>query len=75
VVHRRLKRYPGGRAFEFAADHRAVLDGVAGGGAAETMVGLTDVFRPYPERRGLYRPNVGRAAPAAVPKVAAMAEF
>jgi hypothetical protein len=41
----------------------------------ETMVGLTDVFRPYPERRGLYRPNVGRAAPAAVPKVAAMAEF
>ena len=27
-------------------------------GAAETVVGLTDVFKPYPERRGLYRPNV-----------------
>jgi chemotaxis protein methyltransferase CheR len=26
-------------------------------GAAETVVGLTDVFKPFPERRGLYRPN------------------
>jgi chemotaxis protein methyltransferase CheR len=46
-------------------------------GAAETVVGLTDVFKPYPERRGLYRPNGVRAAPAvaatAMPKVAAMA--
>jgi chemotaxis protein methyltransferase CheR len=46
-------------------------------GAAETVVGLTDVFKPYPERRGLYRPNGARAAPAmaatAMPKVAAMA--
>ena len=45
-------------------------------GAAETVVGLTDVFKPYPERRGLYRPNAGRAASAGgVPaqKVAAMA--
>ena len=25
--------------------------------AAETVVGLTDVFKPFPERRGLYRPN------------------
>lgn len=49
-------------------------------GAAETVVGLTDVFKPYPERRGLYRPSGTRATPAkgpavgaAVPKVAAMA--
>ena len=49
-------------------------------GAAETVVGLTDVFKPYPERRGLYRPNGARATPAkipaagaAAPKVAAMA--
>jgi chemotaxis protein methyltransferase CheR len=26
-------------------------------GAAETVVGLTDVFKPFPERRGLYRPS------------------
>jgi chemotaxis protein methyltransferase CheR len=49
-------------------------------GAAETVVGLTDVFRPYPERRGLYRPNVAHAAPVKMPivgvrapRVAAMA--
>jgi chemotaxis protein methyltransferase CheR len=48
-------------------------------GAAETVVGLTDVFRPYPERRGLYRPNSSRATPShmpvagAAPRVAAMA--
>jgi len=48
-------------------------------GAAETVVGLTDVFKPFPERRGLYRPNNERATPArtpaaamAAPKVAAM---
>jgi chemotaxis protein methyltransferase CheR len=48
-------------------------------GAAETVVGLTEVFKPFPERRGLYRPNGARAAPAktpavgmAAPKVAAM---
>jgi len=33
-------------------------------GAAETVVGLTDVFKPYPERRGLYRPSGVRAASA-----------
>jgi chemotaxis protein methyltransferase CheR len=27
-------------------------------GAAETVVGLTDAFKPVPERRGLYAPNV-----------------
>jgi chemotaxis protein methyltransferase CheR len=31
-------------------------------GAAETVVGLTDVFKPFPERRGLYRPNGPSAA-------------
>jgi chemotaxis protein methyltransferase CheR len=49
-------------------------------GAAETVVGLTDAFSPYPERRGLYRPNGARTASskmpgagAAAPKLAAMA--
>jgi chemotaxis protein methyltransferase CheR len=32
-------------------------------GAAETVIGLTDVFKPYPERRGLHRPNGARATP------------
>ena len=32
-------------------------DGFLALGAAETVVGLTDVFKPYPERRGLYRPG------------------
>ena len=36
-------------------------------GAAETVVGLTDSFKPVPDRRGLYAPNAGAraAAPAA----------
>jgi len=42
-------------------------------GAAETVVGLTDAFRPYPERRGLYRPNDARAAQAKAPAVAMVA--
>jgi len=46
-------------------------------GAAETVVGLTDVFKPFPDKRGLYRPTGVRAtiAPAAsvAPKFAAMA--
>jgi chemotaxis protein methyltransferase CheR len=49
-------------------------------GAAETVVGLTDVFKPHPERRGLYGPSGTRATPAmalgagtTAPKVAAMA--
>jgi chemotaxis protein methyltransferase CheR len=32
-------------------------------GAAETVVGLTDAFRPYPDRRGLYHPNLPAATP------------
>jgi chemotaxis protein methyltransferase CheR len=45
-------------------------------GAAETVVGLTDTFKPFPEKRGLYRPNSARAAaPAAsvTSRIAAMA--
>jgi chemotaxis protein methyltransferase CheR len=36
-------------------------------GAAETVVGLTDVFKPFPDRRGLYRPSGVRPAPAKMP--------
>jgi chemotaxis protein methyltransferase CheR len=35
-------------------------DGVMALGAAETVVGITNAFKPYPERRGLYRPNVAQ---------------
>ena len=31
-------------------------------GAAESVVGISDAFKPYPERRGLYRPNSARTA-------------
>ena len=37
-------------------------DGVLALGAAESVVGITDAFKPYPERRGLYRPNPARGA-------------
>jgi chemotaxis protein methyltransferase CheR len=37
-------------------------DGVLALGAAESVVGLTNVFKPYPDRRGLYQPN---SAPSA----------
>jgi len=33
-------------------------------GAAETVVGLTDAFKPMPERRGLYVPNILALKPA-----------
>jgi chemotaxis protein methyltransferase CheR len=42
-------------------------DGFLALGAAETVVGLTDLFKPYPDRRGLYRPNVARASPGRTP--------
>jgi len=46
-------------------------------GAAETVVGLTDVFKPFPDKRGLYRPSGARAtiatAATAIPKIAAIA--
>jgi chemotaxis protein methyltransferase CheR len=35
-------------------------------GAAETVVGLTDAFKPFSDRRGLYRPNAPSAAPGKV---------
>ena len=38
-------------------------DGVLALGAAESVVGITNAFKPYPDRRGLYRPN---AAPTVV---------
>jgi chemotaxis protein methyltransferase CheR len=48
-------------------------------GAAETVVGLTDVFKPFPERRGLYRPSgtAGAAARTATtwPKASAAARL
>jgi chemotaxis protein methyltransferase CheR len=37
-------------------------DGVLALGAAESVVGMTDAFKPFPERRGLYRPNPARGA-------------
>jgi len=44
-------------------------------GAAETVVGLTDVFKPFPDKRGLYRPTGARAGSplGSTPKIAAMA--
>jgi chemotaxis protein methyltransferase CheR len=54
-------------------------DGFLALGAAETVVGLTDVYKPHPERRGLYRPSVFQAtsttmsAGASAPRLAAMA--
>jgi len=39
-------------------------DGVLALGAAESVVGITDAFKPYPDRRGLYRPNVARSSDA-----------
>ena len=42
-------------------------------GAAETVVGLTDVFKPFPDRRGLYRPS-GARAPAKAPALGSAAE-
>jgi chemotaxis protein methyltransferase CheR len=35
-------------------------------GAAETVVGLTDSFKPVPEYRGLYAPNAQKPASGAV---------
>jgi chemotaxis protein methyltransferase CheR len=41
-------------------------DGVLTLGAAESVVGISDAFKPFPERRGLYRPNAARAVRAGV---------
>src|SRR5581483_2973067 len=37
-------------------------DGMLMLGAAESVVGITDAFRPYPDKRGLYQPNHERGA-------------
>jgi chemotaxis protein methyltransferase CheR len=47
-------------------------DGYLALGAAETVVGLTDSFKPIPERRGLYSPNAAPRA-AAGPRLAVVA--
>jgi chemotaxis protein methyltransferase CheR len=41
-------------------------DGVLALGAAESVVGISDAFKPDPERRGLYRPNAARTGRAGV---------
>ncbi|NEW89193.1 protein-glutamate O-methyltransferase CheR [Rhodopseudomonas sp. WA056] len=41
-------------------------DGYLTLGAAETVVGLTDVFKPHASRRGVYLPNL-KSAPSIVP--------
>ena len=33
-------------------------DGVLALGAAESVVGITTLFKPYPDRRGLYQPSI-----------------
>jgi chemotaxis protein methyltransferase CheR len=38
-------------------------------GAAESVVGISDAFRPYPDLRGLYLPNAARTARAGVAAV------
>jgi chemotaxis protein methyltransferase CheR len=44
-------------------------DGFVVLGAAETVVGLTDVFKPCPERRGLYRLSGARDALSNAPAI------
>jgi chemotaxis protein methyltransferase CheR len=44
-------------------------DGVLALGAAESVVGISDVFKPYADRRGLYRVNHDRAARKAAASV------
>lgn len=46
-------------------------DGFLALGAAETVVGLTDAFKPHPDRRGIYRPTPQRASPSLVPAIGA----
>jgi chemotaxis protein methyltransferase CheR len=48
-------------------------DGMLMLGAAESVVGITDAFRPFPDKRGLYQPNPtrGAAAPFGLKVVAA----
>jgi chemotaxis protein methyltransferase CheR len=41
-------------------------------GAAETVVGITDVFKPHAERRGLYVPNSASQGGTGLPRFAAV---
>jgi chemotaxis protein methyltransferase CheR len=50
--------------------HQIDHDGYLVLGAAETVVGLTERFKPYPDRRGLYTPTA-RPANAGAPRLAA----
>jgi chemotaxis protein methyltransferase CheR len=50
--------------------HQIEHDGYLVLGAAETVVGLTERFKPYPDRRGLYSPNA-KPANAGAPRLAA----
>ena len=48
-------------------------DGALVLGAAESVVGITDAFKPYPDRRGMYCPNTARGtAPHSVVGASAM---
>jgi chemotaxis protein methyltransferase CheR len=42
-------------------------------GAAETVVGLTEAFKPCADKRGLYAPNAAARRAAAPPRVTAKA--
>jgi chemotaxis protein methyltransferase CheR len=46
-------------------------DGTLALGAAESIVGITEAFKPYPDRRGLYRLNTARDGRSALKLVAA----
>ena len=48
-------------------------DGVLALGAAESVVGITEAFKPFADRRGLYRPNPARASQPSVLKLVAAA--
>jgi chemotaxis protein methyltransferase CheR len=44
-------------------------DGVLALGAAESVVGITNLFKPFPDRRGLYQPSSAVARAGAAPHV------
>jgi chemotaxis protein methyltransferase CheR len=44
-------------------------------GAAETVVGLTDAFKPMPEKRGLYAPNLAARRAARMGEVSNVLRF
>jgi chemotaxis protein methyltransferase CheR len=46
-------------------------DGMLMLGAAESVVGITNAFRPYPDKRGLYQPNPDRGGARAPLRVVA----